>query len=826
MWSDRVVKLLAFHQGEPDSIPGRVTPGFSLVGIVPDDLTAGRRVFSGSHVSPPPSHSGRCSILTSYHPHRLSDRVRFQVYTCELASLHTSLTRGTKLEGFVREKYTTSYTCSSDSTYDVTSGHKYAQVCTSEANSDTASMPRCLDKPEPLNDPISSPLLLPKSRDLSRLSLNPVRCGFVRRSLLFYYAFHLATSYLGTLYSLPGLDNPSAFIISALIPDKKNRTGVETPPETSRMAKQTLAVSQLYQKALSRALALATTHYDVSENALWSSQFVGESAKEREYRQATNCLSDVGEKRETGCLNSQSEAALSPGCARECSLERVFSELRHGLCLIRQNPFLGAHGCGIDHNLSASRDDVTLAANSTIDNLPPRWTYIRIAVRFYLLMNPAIFAPYAVRTLFANFPLRSAPINEHLPTVCPNHVQFCQEGSGITFSQQPMRKRRRLEYKHQRIRPCCVMRHRYEGNVERRKALGVFLHVTPAEMASQKARCTDRRNPSAFGYFSSSNVFQSTRHLSERMVLQSQNDVAVDGTLNCNHDSSCKKLRMEIVQSWGRELIAGEIASRQRARHVEDDLPTPFSNPLTSPLVENRCSLQSPGVRGKVGDADSRQNNRPSFNGNKGPFPRLHGDFSALFLFLSPGRVAVIGPKEHITRPSPTFRRDQLYLLLLCSSGRTSIVDIPLPLLCHHVDEAWTAIGSFRVPHRGGMKPEAMLNFFPSIVTNLTGRVLLSVRFKVYADAPRTVLNRHTKNLDQTRSSVGSEFETRFGISFCDVIMVSESVHVLRTCEFKQGQEARERYGRHSRSRLVPHRSYAQGVQCFRPNALPCKPDL
>ncbi|KAJ8880063.1 hypothetical protein PR048_020686 [Dryococelus australis] len=37
--------LLASHQGEPDSIPGRVTPGFSQVEIVPDDVV-GQRVFS------------------------------------------------------------------------------------------------------------------------------------------------------------------------------------------------------------------------------------------------------------------------------------------------------------------------------------------------------------------------------------------------------------------------------------------------------------------------------------------------------------------------------------------------------------------------------------------------------------------------------------------------------------------------------------------------------------------------------------------------------------------------------------------------------------
>ncbi|KAJ8866519.1 hypothetical protein PR048_032362 [Dryococelus australis] len=41
-----------------------------------------------------------------------------------------------------------------------------------------------------------------------------------------------------------------------------------------------------------------------------------------------------------------------------------------------------------------------------------------------------------------------------------------------------------------------------------------------------------------------------------------------------------------------------------------------------------------------------------------------------------------------------------------------------------------------------------------------------------------------------------------------------------------RGQEARERYGRHLHARLAPHRSYEQGVQCFRPNALQCKLDM
>ncbi|KAJ8893610.1 hypothetical protein PR048_006210 [Dryococelus australis] len=48
------VSLLTSHLGEPVSIPGRVTPGFSNVGIVLDDA-AGRRVSSGIYRFPLPS---------------------------------------------------------------------------------------------------------------------------------------------------------------------------------------------------------------------------------------------------------------------------------------------------------------------------------------------------------------------------------------------------------------------------------------------------------------------------------------------------------------------------------------------------------------------------------------------------------------------------------------------------------------------------------------------------------------------------------------------------------------------------------------------------
>ncbi|KAJ8866393.1 hypothetical protein PR048_032236 [Dryococelus australis] len=58
------VSVLASHQGEPGSIPGRITPGFSHVGIVPDDA-AGRRVLSGISRFPSPFSYRHCSMLTS-----------------------------------------------------------------------------------------------------------------------------------------------------------------------------------------------------------------------------------------------------------------------------------------------------------------------------------------------------------------------------------------------------------------------------------------------------------------------------------------------------------------------------------------------------------------------------------------------------------------------------------------------------------------------------------------------------------------------------------------------------------------------------------------
>ncbi|KAJ8867363.1 hypothetical protein PR048_031164 [Dryococelus australis] len=80
-----VVRLLASHLGELGLIPGWVAPGFSQVGITPDDAT-GRRVFSGmSRFSRPCVPALLLSHL--YRPRRLS-RPRCQEQLESLRSLN------------------------------------------------------------------------------------------------------------------------------------------------------------------------------------------------------------------------------------------------------------------------------------------------------------------------------------------------------------------------------------------------------------------------------------------------------------------------------------------------------------------------------------------------------------------------------------------------------------------------------------------------------------------------------------------------------------------------------------------------------------------
>ncbi|KAJ8870258.1 hypothetical protein PR048_029279 [Dryococelus australis] len=64
-----VVRPLASHPCEPDSIPNGVAPGFSLVGNVPDDAMVGG--FPRGFPVLPAFALRRCSKLTWLHPHRL-----------------------------------------------------------------------------------------------------------------------------------------------------------------------------------------------------------------------------------------------------------------------------------------------------------------------------------------------------------------------------------------------------------------------------------------------------------------------------------------------------------------------------------------------------------------------------------------------------------------------------------------------------------------------------------------------------------------------------------------------------------------------------------
>ncbi|KAJ8884562.1 hypothetical protein PR048_016419 [Dryococelus australis] len=97
------VRLLASHQGEPGSIRGRITPGFSQVRIVLGD-DAGRRVFSGiscfprpgipellhSHLASPSSVLNT-SLLRAARISQLTVKVRgFTIYGCVARMLQTT----------------------------------------------------------------------------------------------------------------------------------------------------------------------------------------------------------------------------------------------------------------------------------------------------------------------------------------------------------------------------------------------------------------------------------------------------------------------------------------------------------------------------------------------------------------------------------------------------------------------------------------------------------------------------------------------------------------------------------------------------------------
>ncbi|KAJ8896073.1 hypothetical protein PR048_001415 [Dryococelus australis] len=73
------------HTCEPISIPGGVTPGFSHMGIVPDDAI-GRRDFSGISRFPPPCHSGAASSLPRFTLIATASQLLQKFFLSKLAS--------------------------------------------------------------------------------------------------------------------------------------------------------------------------------------------------------------------------------------------------------------------------------------------------------------------------------------------------------------------------------------------------------------------------------------------------------------------------------------------------------------------------------------------------------------------------------------------------------------------------------------------------------------------------------------------------------------------------------------------------------------------
>ncbi|KAJ8872690.1 hypothetical protein PR048_026303 [Dryococelus australis] len=94
----RAVSLLASHLGEPGSIPGLVTPGFSQVGIVPDDA-AGRRVFSGifsfSHLF----------FLALFHTHLSSPSSALKISTLRAAQIFSLNSYSNYLQAYMSIGY-------------------------------------------------------------------------------------------------------------------------------------------------------------------------------------------------------------------------------------------------------------------------------------------------------------------------------------------------------------------------------------------------------------------------------------------------------------------------------------------------------------------------------------------------------------------------------------------------------------------------------------------------------------------------------------------------------------------------------------------------
>ncbi|KAJ8881374.1 hypothetical protein PR048_017855 [Dryococelus australis] len=97
----RAISTLASHQGEPDSIPGRVT-GFSQIGIVPDDAI-GRRVFSGISRFPRPFITGGKLVCETVSA-ELNSRSGNIIFTGSSPGVgeHSSLTFITELSAAVR----------------------------------------------------------------------------------------------------------------------------------------------------------------------------------------------------------------------------------------------------------------------------------------------------------------------------------------------------------------------------------------------------------------------------------------------------------------------------------------------------------------------------------------------------------------------------------------------------------------------------------------------------------------------------------------------------------------------------------------------------
>ncbi|KAJ8873496.1 hypothetical protein PR048_024314 [Dryococelus australis] len=242
------------------------------------------------------------------------------------------------------------------------------------------------------------------------------------------------------------------------------------------------AVSQSVQRALSRALALARRcHYEVREKTLWSSQFVGESAKERKHRDSTKLYTRWRSPTSAIFVYSisywlashQGEPGSIPGrvpdfrkweSCRTMPLVGGFSRgspISPAPSFRRRSIFasitlIGSQDLDVKRPckggksyketcIAAQRDWAAMASDWGHDYLPNLYTTAQRKERGERTRGGKQLGLDTPGALPCRLHLISCFQQGASELVCPNHMQLGQKGRGFTSLQQPMEKRHWLQ---------------------------------------------------------------------------------------------------------------------------------------------------------------------------------------------------------------------------------------------------------------------------------------------------------------------------------------------------------------------------------------------